>query len=145
MSKPYIYVFSTAYAPFIGGAEIAIAEGIKRLQYTFDFFIITARFRRDLPSREVKDGIIIIRVGFGYELDRFLLPFLGFFVVRKLSRQRPPSLYWAVMVSFASGIPYMLNIFSAKKVPIVLTLQEGDPESYLRHGRGGIMGLAWRL
>lgn len=145
MSKPYIYVFSTAYDPFIGGAEISILEVAKRLRSRYSFVVFTARFKRNLARREEKDGIAIVRIGWGGNWDKFFLPILGPFVVCRYAKEfGAPSLYWAVMVSFASGIPYMLNVFSGKKVPIVLTLQEGDPETYLRHGRGGLLGLSWR-
>ena len=145
-NKPVIYVFSTAYDPFIGGAEIAAAEAARRLSGSFDFFVITARFNRHLPKREKKNGTTIIRVGLGFGGDKYLLPIWGTFAVLKLMRQHPPALFWAVMVTFASIVPYIVNLFRRRnKIPIVLTLQEGDPETHLRKSRLGLINLAWRL
>src|SRR3989344_3172278 len=145
-NKPGIYVFSTAYDPFIGGAEIAAAEAARRLSGSFDFFVITARFNRHLPKREKKNGTTIIRVGLGFGGDKYLLPIWGTFAVLKLMRQHPPALFWAVMVTFASIVPYIVNLFRRRnKIPIVLTLQEGDPETHLRKSRLGLINLAWRL
>ena len=144
--KPAIYVFSTAYDPFIGGAEIAVAEAARRLSESFDFFVITARFNQRLPKRERKNGTMIIRVGFGFSGDKYLLPIWGTFAVLKLMRQHPPALFWGVMVTFASCIPYIVNVFRRRnKIPIVLTLQEGDPESHIRKSRFGLIGIMWRL
>ena len=56
-SRPIIYVFTTAYDPFIGGAEIAIAEVIKKLSSDFDFIIVTARLKKDLTPFEEKNKI----------------------------------------------------------------------------------------
>lgn len=145
MVKPVIFVFSTAYEPFIGGAEVAIAEVAKRLKASYTFFVITARFDSDLAKEETKNNVTVIRVGWGSRWDKFLLPLLGPFIVRRLQKKYSPVAFWAVMASFASGIPYILNLVRPwKKIPIVLTLQEGDPESHLERGRGGLIGLSWR-
>jgi len=160
-SRPIIYVFTTAYDPFIGGAEIAIAEVIKKLSSDFDFIIVTARLKKDLTpfeeknkinpptfSRGIREGgwIKIIRIGIGSRFDKYLLPIVGPFVVRRWMQTYPAALSWAVMVSFASGIPYLLNILRPwKKIPIVLTLQEGDSESHLKKSRVGLINISWRF
>ena len=141
-----IYVFSTAYAPFVGGAEIAIRETIRSLESKYRFVVLTARLRRDLAAYEDHGVYAIARIGIGHPIDKLLLLVLGPWRLWKLARQNPPALYWAVMVSFASAIPYIANFFRWRRViPIVLTLQEGDPESHIRYGRGGLIGLSWRL
>ena len=141
-----IYVFSTAYAPFVGGAEIAIRETVRVLGVRYRFIVFTARLRRDLAAYEDHGAYAIARIGIGHPIDKLLLLILGPWRLWKLARQNPPVLYWAVMVSFASAIPYIANFFRWRRgIPIVLTLQEGDPESHIRYGRGGIIGLSWRL
>lgn len=142
--KPAIFVFTTAYYPFIGGAEIAIQEVVKRLKDEFRFFIFTARFRSGLPRLEENDGVVIRRIGFGFWFDKFLIPFLGFFTVRHFLRKERPVLYWAVMASYASGIPYLINMLSAKRIPVVLTLQEGDPVSHIKEAKFGLIAASWR-
>src|SRR3989344_4047386 len=63
--KPIIFVFSTAYHPFIGGAEVAIEQVAKRLKNEFDFVIFTSWMRRDLPKREARDDGLVVRLGLG--------------------------------------------------------------------------------
>ncbi|MBI2639338.1 MAG: glycosyltransferase family 4 protein [Candidatus Sungbacteria bacterium] len=142
--KPAVFVFTTAYDPFIGGAEIAIQEVVERLNNEFRFFIFTSRFRIDLPKYEEKDGIAIRRIGFGFWFDKFFIPFLGFFVVKRFLRKEKPVLFWAVMATYASGIPYLINIFRpAKPTPVVLTLQEGDPVRHIKKAKFGLIGFSW--
>ena len=134
--KPIVLVFTTAYDPFIGGAEIAILENVKRMQGEFDFFILTARFRKELPRREFKEGARIIRLGFGKPWDKFLLPITCFFYSCFLLahfRSRPRVL-WVVMASYGSIAASTLKLFFPK-VPYILTLQEGDTEEHLRKSR----------
>ncbi len=144
--KPAIFVFSTAYQPLIGGAEIAIEEIAKRLSEQFRFVIITARMRRGLARREERPEGAVVRIGFGSRLDKFLLPFWGTTSALALMRRERPVLFWPVMVGFASGIPYLVNIIRFwKRVPVILTLQEGDSEAHIGRARFGMIGLAWRL
>jgi glycosyltransferase involved in cell wall biosynthesis len=53
------------------------------------------------------------------------------------------------MASFSTGAACIANILlwsvGKKKVPLVLSLQEGDSESYLKFKWGGLIGLSWRL
>ncbi|MBI3627194.1 MAG: glycosyltransferase family 4 protein [Candidatus Sungbacteria bacterium] len=144
-TRATIYVFSTAFWPLVGGAEIAAEEVIRRLEDSFDFVVITGRLKKNLKKEEVRGGCTILRIGFGNAFDKILLPVLGPFIVHQTDKKRPAQLFWPVMVSFASGIPYIFNILFKRHIPIVLTLQEGDPESHLRHSRGGLIGLAWRM
>ena len=85
MERQTVYVFSTAYFPFIGGAEIAVEEVSRRLKDRFDFIIVTARMRRGLPKLEVRPEGTVIRLGFGTRFDKWLLPL---FALWKLSRFR---------------------------------------------------------
>lgn len=145
MKKPNIYVFTTAYDPFIGGAEISIAYVTDRLRSDFDFVVVTARLRKNLARREEKDGLTIMRIGMGHPiLDKFFLPFLAPFSLMREFRRLPPALFWCVMVSYAAGAAYIWNLFARRRVPVVLTLQEGDSPRYLMHGRLGLLGLSWR-
>jgi len=142
-----ILIFSTAYFPFVGGAEVAIKEITNRLggRYTFD--LVTARLGSSLPKVEQIGDITVYRIGIGVPLiDKLLLPVWGTLKVLKLHRAHRYDLFWAVMVSFASGIPYIVNILRARNpIPIVLTLQEGDPETHLRRGWGGLLHFSWVL
>jgi len=64
-----ILIFSLAYTPYVGGAEIAIKETTTRLgfaeyrgEYLFD--MITLRFDRNLPKVERIGNVTIHRIGF---------------------------------------------------------------------------------
>ena len=143
--KPKIIVFSTAYHPLIGGAEISIQEVVKRLQNRFDFYILTHRANANLPKRELSDGATILRLGFGTVLDRwFIFPFLTWRRARQIvNESQAPVLLWSVMVSYASIGAYFLKIMQPR-LPLILTLQEGDSEEYLRTAKYGLINFWWR-
>lgn len=145
-AKPIIFVFTTAYEPFIGGAEIAIREIAKRASAHFDFVILTSRFSKELPHEEVRDGIVIRRFGFGTPYDKFLLPVFSFcYAAWRMARQRKQQyLFWVVMASYGSYAAVFLK-FLFPRTPFVMTLQEGDPEEHLRYARFGLVSLALRL
>ena len=144
--KPIIIVFTTAYDPFVGGAEIAIREIASRLADRFDFYILTSRFERRLPFREERAGMHIVRLGIGHRHDKFFLPFFAFFaclaiIVRSRGRKK---ILWAVMASYGSlAASALRTIFG--RIPLILTLQEGDPEEHLRTSRLGLINLTMRF
>ncbi len=148
--KKRILIFSTAYYPFVGGAEVAIKEITDRLGGKFDFDLITAKLDNSLPSFERIGNVDIHRIGgLGSTLDKILLPFRGFILANKLSRKKEYFCMWGMMVTFGSGAGYVFNIYRKltlkKKIPIVLTLQEGDSESHLRFKWFGLIALSWKL
>ncbi len=148
--KKKILIFSTAYYPFVGGAEVAIKEITDRISPDYEFDLITARLDKKLSKRERVGNVDIYRVGLGYKiLDKLWLPFGGAILTRRLNQRQDYFSFWAVMVSFASGAPYIFNIFrrisGKNRVPIVLTLQEGDSENHLQFKWFGLISLSWRL
>ncbi len=150
MKSKRILIFSTAYFPFVAGAEVAIKEITDRLGAGFECDLITARFQKDLPASERIGKVTVYRVGLGTPFwDKLLLPFLGAWQGWKLVSQKEYVCQWCVMVTFASGAAYILNIARSlarkKKIPIVLTLQEGDSETHLKYRWGGLIGLSWKL
>ena len=60
-----ILIFSTAYYPFVGGAEVAVKEITDRLVGSFDFDLITARFEKKLPPVEKVGNVTVYRIGSG--------------------------------------------------------------------------------
>lgn len=147
--KKKILIFSTAYHPFIGGAEVAIKEITHRLK-TYEFDLITARFKRDMPTFERVGNVNVYRVGFGMAtLDKVLLPFLGAIKTRSLNKKNNYFCFWGVMMSYASLSAYVFNIFkfifTKKRIPIVLTLQEGDSEEHLNYRWFGLIALSWKV
>lgn len=59
-----ILIFSLAYSPFVGGAELAVKHITDRLsseEYSFD--LITLRFDRNLPPTEKIGNVLVHRIG----------------------------------------------------------------------------------
>lgn len=127
-TKPVIFIFTTAYAPLVGGAELAVQEIARRLKGNFEFIIITARLKRSLAKQEQVPEGAIYRVGFGLGvLDKLLLPFLGTRRAWFMMRGKKEVILWSIMISYASIAAFLLKLFYPK-IPFMLTLQEGNRE-----------------
>lgn len=124
-----ILIFSTAYLPLIGGAEIAVKELTDRL-IDFEFDLICARLKKALPPKEKIGRVTVYRVGFGSNWDKFLLPWLGVALAGKMHRTREYSLIWAIMASFG-GLAALRFKIKLPAVPYLLTLQEGDTPAHI--------------
>ncbi|MBI4709034.1 MAG: glycosyltransferase family 4 protein [Candidatus Portnoybacteria bacterium] len=125
-----ILIFSTAYLPFIGGAEVAVKEITDRLG-DFEFDMITARLNGKLPKFERVGNINIHRIGIGAPMfDKYLLAFFGQRFARKLHKKNNYDVIWSIMASYAG-----FAAASFKKIypttPFLLTLQEGDDLNYI--------------
>ncbi len=124
-----ILIFSTAYMPWVGGAEIAIKEITDRLPgITFD--MVTANLNGEEAPVEKMGNVTVYRLGKGMR-GKFLLPFSGFFMARKLHRQHRYDIAWSVMASQASIAAAFFRMFT-RGVKLILTLQEGDEEDHLK-------------
>ncbi len=141
VNKKKILIFSTAYLPFVGGAEIAVKEITDRLpQYSFD--LITARLSRSLPKKETVDSVCVYRVGFGFWGDKFLLIILGYFLACRLHQKNSYKVIWAMMASYG-GLTAVLFKKKYPQMPFLLTLQEGDNLQKIE-ARTKILGFWWR-
>lgn len=119
-----VLIYSTAYLPLVGGAEIAIKEITDRLSdYSFD--LITARLDRRLPREEIIGRVKIHRLGWGIPLDKFWLVLRGGSFGRKLHQADPYQLVWGVMASFG-GLAALRFKELRPETKFILTLQEGD-------------------
>ncbi len=121
MSKR-ILIFSTAYLPFIGGAEVAVKEITDRLGNDFEFVMITPRLDPALPAEEKIGAIQVHRLGSGKSFDKYRLIWEG---PKKATKLGSFDAVWGIMASYAG--------FAARRykkqnpaVPFLLTLQEGD-------------------
>lgn len=96
--KPKIVILSAFLTPFRSGAEACAEEVPLRLADRFDFTIITARLRRDLPKNDMLQGKIpVVRVGFGLPIDKWLYPFLAPREAKKIN----PDIVHAILETFA--------------------------------------------
>lgn len=144
-----ILIFSLAYYPYVGGAEIALKEITDRVApREIEFHILTLRFDSKLLKREIVGNVVVHRIGFSKpsptmrDLKRFPLflnkywyQFAAAHAAERLHREYHFDGIWAMM-AHSSGIPAALFKIFHPRVPYVLTLQEGDPPEYIER-------LAW--
>lgn len=144
-NKKRILIFSTAYLPHIGGAEIAIKEITDRLGDEFEFDLITSKLG-SLNGFERIGNVNIYRMGVGIPIvDKLVLAICGVFCIWKLQKKHVYDCFWIVMVSFAGWSAIIHNFLSNKKMPIVLTLQEGDSKEHLKKSRFGLINWSWKV
>jgi glycosyltransferase involved in cell wall biosynthesis len=133
-----ILIFSTAYLPLIGGAEIAVKEITDRTE-TIQFDMITARLDRKFPKQENIGKIHVYRIGIGWPLfDKYFLAFYGYKFAEKLNKKSEYNLIWAIMASYG-GFAAMFFKRKNPLIPFLLTLQEGDDPEYIKR-RVGVLG-----
>lgn len=145
--KKKILIFSLVYYPrFIGGAEIAVKEITDRLGGDFEFDMIT--LRKTAPKFERIGNVNVYRVGFGWQagdnailskfkIYKYFFPFFAFLKAVSLSRKNKYDLTWSIMANYAGFGALFFKLWKPD-IPMVLTLQEGDPISYIKR-RVGIM------
>ena len=115
MERQTVLIFSTAYLPLVGGAELAVKEITDRLDY--NFILIANRFSLSHRKEERIGNTHVHRVGTGQlgYIDKLFSPFLGAFLARRLMREHEIELFWSVMASFTSGAPFLLKVFGLSK------------------------------
>lgn len=148
-----IALFTLAYAPFEGGAEIAVREIITRLK-GINFTIFTYKFNREWLSFEKKDNYGIVRVGPGRKIkagksgtkkyygriwDKILYIYKAWQEAEKIHKHKRFEIIWVLMASYG-GIAALLFKMNHPSVPLLLTLQEGDSERHLVLGKFGLVG-----
>ena len=133
-SSNIIGVFSLAFAPFVGGAEIALQEIIKRSP-KYRFICFTCRFDASVPREESYDNIQIFRVGHGqgfykgtFQKAQYI--WYAWRRAEKAHKKDPFIAIWAMMASYA-GMAALLFKIRHPHVPFLLTLQEGESEAYI--------------
>jgi len=127
-----ILIFSTAYWPHVGGAEIAVKEITDRLR-DIDFSMVTIRLDRQDKKEEQVGNIKVYRVGWGLgkltspvgKLDKLLFPFRAVRLANKLHRQNGYDIIWSIMASY-SGFAALFFKKKNPEIKFLLTLQEGD-------------------
>jgi glycosyltransferase involved in cell wall biosynthesis len=129
-----ILIFSLAYYPRVGGAEVAIKEITDRIS-DVEFHMVTLRFSRADAIDEKIGNVFVHRVGRGGSsyFDKMLFVPLAALAAAKLHTSEHFDGVWAMM-------SYMLLPLSMAdlRVPYALTLQEGDSEKHM-FGRLRIM------
>jgi len=124
--KPKILIFSLAYHPFVGGAEVAIKEITDRLGGDFEFDMVTANLDGRQKATEKIGNINVHRIGNG-KLGKYLFPCLAYRYSKKLQAKNSYDMIWAMMANQA-GWAAMRFKKKFPKVKYLLSLQEGDSE-----------------
>jgi glycosyltransferase involved in cell wall biosynthesis len=166
-----ILIFSLAYHPFIGGAEVAIKEITDRCDPSeFKFDMITLRFDRNLPRVEKVGNVTVHRIGWSVpgakvsdrslpwrcKIAKVLFPFSAFFkaVVLDWKNQQGVALLvfgkrgkydmvWAMMANQA-GFAALFFKWMYPHIPYVLELQDGRPFGEMKRRRPIVRAL-WPL
>jgi glycosyltransferase involved in cell wall biosynthesis len=126
ISTKKILIFSTAYLPFVGGAEVAVKEITDRSP-EISFTMITARLDSSLSKHEKIGNIDVYRIGKGNGLDKFRLFFGG---VKKAKELGEFDVVWSIMASY-SGFAALKFKKKNTKTKFLLTLQEGDSKWHI--------------
>ena len=125
MATKRVLVFSLAYYPFVGGAEVALREIVERLVGDdYQFEIITVNLDGCQPTIEKYGTALVRRLG-GGKLAKYLFPFTAYRLAKRLHSREPYDLVWAMMANQA-GLAALFFKWQFPKVKYLLTLQEGD-------------------
>lgn len=122
-----ILVFSFAYSPYEGGAEIALRK-ITEYMKDVSFHVVTFQFDAAHPKKEAEGNVTIHRIS---SYSRLLFPFVAASFAQKLHKKEKFTHIWSIMANYAG----FAALFFKKKhphIPFVLTLQEGDPIHYIK-------------
>ncbi len=123
-----ILIFSLAYYPRVGGAEVAIKEITDRIS-DIEFHMITMRFSRADLKQEKIGNIFVNRVGIGSSyISKILFIPQAILKARKLEQKEKFDAAWAMM-SYMT-IPIILSRLYIG-LPYALTLQEGDTYDHM--------------
>ena len=116
-----ILIFSTAYFPLVGGAEVAVKEITDRLP-DYSFVLITARLDSRFSAIEKMGNVEVHRYGVGDASDKVHLAWSGARYAETLGEF---DAVWSIMASYA-GFAALRYKKRNPTVPYLLTLQEGD-------------------
>lgn len=139
MGKKNILIFSVAYYPMVGGAEVAWKEITDRLGY-FEFDMVTPRFKRSLPSYEKIGNVNVYRIGFGNIFDKLMFPITGAIAGFFLNRKKNYSLTIGIMYNHAGLAASFFKILKPE-IPFVLNLQDGDTDEVIDKNTRGIKSI----
>ena len=118
-----VLIFSLAYLPFIGGAELAVKEITDRIS-DIEFDLITVNLDGKQPPQERMGNVTVHRIGKG-TLAKYFFPSSAFKKAQALHQQRRYDVIWAIMANQA-GLAALKLKKKFSGVKYLLTLQEGD-------------------
>jgi glycosyltransferase involved in cell wall biosynthesis len=123
-----VLIFSLAYYPHVGGAEVALKEITDRIP-DVEFHLITLRFGLK-DAREKIGNVFVHRIGNGASyLQKILFLPRAARAARALHRMHHFDAFWAMMSYML--FPIVLLRLDGIRVPYLLSLQEGDPWEHM--------------
>lgn len=123
-----ILIFSLAYVPHIGGAEVALKEITDRIS-DIEFHMLALNFGGEAKEERI-GNVFVHRVGNGASyLSKILFIPRAALAARALHRIHHFDMFWAMMSYMLFPIVFLR--FAGVRVPYLLTLQEGDPFSHM--------------
>ncbi len=121
-TKPVrILVFSTTFSPNVGVSEQALCELLGTLPSIHFDVITTAYIPGAMGDECAFSNATIHRVGYGTRFDKYLLPFLGQRLARKLLVTHEYEFKWSLLASYGA----LAAIFSnSKQLPLLITIAD---------------------
>lgn len=124
-----ILIFSLAYFPNVGGAEVAIKEITDRIA-DIEFHIITHRFSHASLHEERIGNAHVHRIGGGSSyFSKILFVPRAVFATKRLHREHHFDGAWAMMSYMV--FPILIAKMFGVRLPYAITLQEGDTFEYM--------------
>lgn len=129
LSMKRVLIFSLAYYPKVGGAEVAIKEITDRIP-DVEFHLVTLRFAATDAKEERMGNVVVHRVGSGgsYWSKILFIPDAAAAGIQ-LEKKYAFDAAWAMM-SYMT-LPLILMRLLGTRLPYALTLQEGDTEQHM--------------
>ncbi|PIR44946.1 MAG: hypothetical protein COV10_01940 [Candidatus Vogelbacteria bacterium CG10_big_fil_rev_8_21_14_0_10_51_16] len=132
-----VLIISLAWYPFESGAESSPRTITEHLGDEYQFDVITYRFKKEWSKVEsltqphktalCNGQSCVYRVGGVNKYDWMIR---AFFKAMFLHRKNAYSLVWPIMAAYAGGVAYWFKR-AYPQVPLLLTLQEGDPLEHI--------------
>ena len=121
-SEVRVLVYSTTFYPHAGPAEHALCD-LMRSMNNVQFDVITTKFSKDTMGDDCDiPNVTLHRVGYGRPSDKYLLPFMGAKVARRLKREHSYMFQWSLFASYGA----LAAIFGrgGEKLPLLITLAD---------------------
>ncbi len=129
-SKKNILIFFWYYS-HPGGAELFVEEVTRRLLSDYNFELITAKCKKNLPREERINGVLIHRLGIGnFFIDKFFFPCFAILKAFKIKKAKRISVIHAVIAN-VSGFAAM-TFHQLTKIPFLITEQSGNLDRQVR-------------
>ncbi len=128
MSNRRILIFSLAYYPIEGGAEIAVKEITQRISADeIEWDMVTMRFDDAHPPKEKVGNVTVYRI----DTNKLTFPIAAALFGRKLHKEKAYDAIWSIMAARA-GAAALFFKYAFPDIKYILSLQEGDPIEYMK-------------